>query len=118
MWFRSHRGNRGAGRRDALLLQRLSTADRRRALDGREAAAIGLALMSVPLAQLYAAVDVLAQQIAANSLGSVAAYKALYGKAQNVGLDEGLRFERTAAFEIGDRAERQAAMVSALSKSR
>jgi enoyl-CoA hydratase/carnithine racemase len=87
-----------------------------RRIGGREAAAIGLALMSVPLAELDAAVDEVARQIAENSLGSVAAYKALYRKAQNVGLDEGLAFERTAHFEIRDRAARQAAMVESLSK--
>ncbi len=89
-----------------------------RRFGGREAAAMGLALTSVPLAELDAAVAALAAQIAENSLGSIAAYKSLYRDSLNLGLDAGLLHERTAQIEIKDRAERQAAMVASLGKPR
>jgi enoyl-CoA hydratase/carnithine racemase len=87
-----------------------------RRFGGQEAAAIGLALVSVPLAQLDATVAGLAGQIAENSLGSIGAYKQLYRASANLGLDAGLVHERTAQIEIKDRAERQAAMVASLGK--
>jgi enoyl-CoA hydratase/carnithine racemase len=64
-----------------------------RRVGGREAAAIGLVLEAVPEADLEARVTALAEQIAANHPGSVAAYKSLYRGAQELGLAEGLAFE-------------------------
>ncbi|MBV9842735.1 MAG: enoyl-CoA hydratase/isomerase family protein [Sphingomonadaceae bacterium] len=64
-----------------------------RMVGGREAAAIGLALESVPAPQLDARVDALVAAILANSARSLPIYKALYAGAQNHFLDEGARFE-------------------------
>ena len=52
-----------------------------RTFSGQEAAAWGLAVSSVPLADLDAAVDELAASIVENSAGSIAAYKDLYRRA-------------------------------------
>ena len=77
-----------------------------RRIGGREAVTIGLALRSVPLAELDATVDTLAAEIARNSAGAVAAYKALFREAQNRTLDDGLAFEATARFHVADRKQR------------
>jgi len=83
-----------------------------RRIGGREAAEIGLALRSVPLAELDAVVDQLATDIAANSAGALAAYKALYRTAQNRSLDEGLALEAAARYHVADRKQRALAHVS------
>lgn len=64
-----------------------------RRVGGREAAAIGLALDSVPAAELDARIDTLVQAILANSPRSLPIYKGLYHASQNHPLDEGTRVE-------------------------
>ena len=87
-----------------------------RRFDGREAAAIGLALEAVPLAELDARVEVLASAIAANSPGAIAAYKDLYRIAENTSLADGLDYETTSEYDIPDAATRFAAFVAKLSE--
>jgi enoyl-CoA hydratase/carnithine racemase len=82
-----------------------------RSFSGREAADYGLALQAVPLAELDRVVAELARQIAANSPGSIAAYKALYRTAADKSLTEGLAFESGTAYDIPDTAERVAAFM-------
>lgn len=60
---------------------------------GAEAAAIGLALASVPLAELDATVQRLADDILKNHPRSVATYKKLYWQAQNSFLQDGIQYE-------------------------
>jgi enoyl-CoA hydratase/carnithine racemase len=69
---------------------------------GVQAAAWGLAAQAVPRAELDATVDELARTIAANSRGSLAAYKDLYRRALDVGLAEGLDYEASSAYPIDD----------------
>ncbi|MDB5425396.1 MAG: enoyl-CoA hydratase/carnithine racemase [Phenylobacterium sp.] len=64
-----------------------------RRVSGREAAAIGLVLEAVAPEHLETRVAALAEAIASNDRGSVAAYKALYRAAESLGLEEGLAFE-------------------------
>ncbi len=80
-----------------------------RSFSGAEAAAYGLALEAVPLVELDARVAALAESIAANSPGSIAAYKDLYRVAANSGLAEGLAFEAGTEYDIPDTTERVAA---------
>ena len=79
-----------------------------RTFKGAEAAAWGLAMRSVPLAELDAAVDDLAATIAANSAGSLAAYKNLYRHALDGGLADGLAYEAATSYAIDDTEERVA----------
>ena len=79
-----------------------------RTFSGQEAAAWGLAVSSVPLADLDAAVDELAASIVENSAGSIAAYKDLYRRALDVGLEDGLTYEATTSYPIADAQERVA----------
>jgi enoyl-CoA hydratase len=83
-----------------------------RAFSGAEAAAYGLALEAVPLAELDARVAALAEQIAANSPGSIAAYKDLYRVAANSGLADGLAHESATEYDIPDTAARVAAFMA------
>ena len=69
-----------------------------RRVGGVEAAAIGLALDCVPLADLDARIAALAGAICANDPHSQRAYKALYHASQNHLLDDGLRHEADARF--------------------
>ncbi len=73
-----------------------------RTFTGADAAAWGLAARSAPLAELDAVVEELAEQILANSAGSLAAYKDLYRAALDETLDRGLGYEATTAYEIDD----------------
>jgi enoyl-CoA hydratase len=73
---------------------------------GAEAAAWGLAARAVPGDALDATVDELATTIAANSEGSVAAYKDLYREALDRGLHDGLVYEATTSYPITDTDER------------
>jgi enoyl-CoA hydratase len=79
-----------------------------------EAVRIGLALDAVPADQLDARVDALAEQMIANSAGSLAAYKDLYYQSQNRLFVDALQFEYTATYDISDRKERQAAVTAGL----
>jgi len=75
---------------------------------GLDAAAWGLAVGAVPREELDAAVDALAHSIAANSRGSLAAYKDLYRQALDGGQAEGLDYEASTAYPIDDTDERLA----------
>ncbi len=79
-----------------------------RNVKGVEAAEIGLACRSVPRDQLDAEVDELAAQIVANSGASLVAYKDLYVKADELGVDAGLAYEYGTHYSIPDTAERLA----------
>jgi len=85
-----------------------------RTISGTEAAVCGLALESVPRAGLDARVAELAAAIAANSSGSIAAYKDLYGRSENAGLDDGLTYEAATTYGITDVRDRMAAILSRL----
>ena len=75
---------------------------------------MGLALEAVPAAELDARVDALAGAIAANSPGSIAAYKDLYRQAANSGLEAGLDYERNADYVVADVEERFGAFLANL----
>lgn len=85
-----------------------------RTITGTEAAAYGLAMESVPRDALDARVADLAGAIAANSSGSIAAYKDLYRRSENAGLDDGLTYEAETRYEIADVRERMAAILARL----
>ena len=65
-----------------------------RVVSGAEAAAIGLANLAVPEAELIERTKELARQIVANSWHTLRADKMLVDGSQNRGLQEGLAFER------------------------
>jgi len=85
-----------------------------RTIDGVEAARIGLVLEAVPGDELDGFVDELSAAIAANSAGSIAAYKDLYHVADNSGQDEGLAYETQAKYDIPDVTDRMAAFLATL----
>jgi enoyl-CoA hydratase len=76
---------------------------------GEDAARWGLANCAVPLDRLDAAIADIAAQIAANSPGSVAAYKALYNKGGGRSEKKALEYEEEKSFPIADTNERLAA---------
>ena len=80
-----------------------------RTFTGADAAAWGLISASVPLADLDAHVDALAATVAANSAGSLTAYKDLYRVALDRGLSDGLAYEAATGYEIADTEPRVAA---------
>jgi enoyl-CoA hydratase len=65
-----------------------------RVVEGAEAAAIGLANLVVPDAELHARTEQLARQIVANSWHTLRADKMLVDGSQNLGLTDGMAFER------------------------
>jgi enoyl-CoA hydratase/carnithine racemase len=73
---------------------------------GRDAAAWGIANSAVPLAELDAAVQKLAEKILANSRGSIAAYKTLYNQGVGKTVTEAVKFEKQSRFVIEDSNER------------
>jgi enoyl-CoA hydratase len=77
-----------------------------RIFTGAEAAAWGLAMDAAPVDDLDQAVADLAERVSANSRGSLVAYKALYGRALEVGLSDGLSFEASTTYAIADTDER------------
>jgi enoyl-CoA hydratase/carnithine racemase len=77
-----------------------------RTFSGVEAAAWGLAVRSCPRAALDDQTADLAATIAANSLGSLLAYKDLYRVADEVVLAEGLAYEEANEYVIEDTASR------------
>jgi enoyl-CoA hydratase len=77
-----------------------------RTFTGLEAEKYGLAVRSVPLAELDATVHELVAAIAVNSAGAIAAYKDLYQKAQDRPLSHGLAYEASVDYAIGDSADR------------
>ncbi|MEC9346721.1 MAG: enoyl-CoA hydratase-related protein [Pseudomonadota bacterium] len=87
-----------------------------RTITGTEAAAYGMVMEAVPLADLDAHVAKLAATMAQNSPGSIAAYKDLYRTSENTGLDAGLEYEKTATYSIPDVGERMTAILARLTK--
>jgi enoyl-CoA hydratase len=65
-----------------------------RVVSGKEAADIGLANFVVPDAELRGRADEMARQIVANSWHTLRADKMLVDGSQNLGLQDGLAFER------------------------
>lgn len=85
-----------------------------RTITGVEAAEYGLVLESTPRKNLDVRVAELADAIAGNSAGSVSAYKDLYRRSENDGLDDGLAYEARKTYAIGDVEERMAAILKRL----
>ena len=85
-----------------------------RTISGVEAAQIGLVLEAVPAAELDARVNEMAAAIARNSPGAIRAYKDLYSQAENAGLNAGLDYERSTAYDIPDASQRMADFVARL----
>ncbi|WP_417520127.1 enoyl-CoA hydratase/isomerase family protein [Minwuia sp.] len=85
-----------------------------RTIDGRQAAEYGLVLEAVPLGALDEHVADLAAAIAANSSGSIAAYKDLYARSENAGLDAGLSYEAETTYAISDVKQRIGDMLARL----
>ena len=77
-----------------------------RTFTGSEAAAMGMVTRSVPADDLDGAVAELVEALLANSPGSLAAYKDLYREAMERPLGEGLAYEASTNYPIGDTAER------------
>ena len=77
-----------------------------RTFNGLEAAAWGLAIRSVPGTQLDEAVAEVSDAIVGNSVGSLVAYKDLYGRALESGLSAGLTYEADTTYAITDTHER------------
>lgn len=73
---------------------------------GTEALAYGMAADCVPVAELDARVDALAEGIAANSADSIAAYKDLYRNQQDLGLTGGLSFEYATQYDMSGASDR------------
>lgn len=77
-----------------------------RQFSGVQAADYGLAIRSVPAADLDAAVNELLAELLGNSDDSLAAYKDLYRVAEDQGLRDGLAYEASTDYEIADTEER------------
>ena len=75
---------------------------------GRQAADWGLIALACPRADLDAATAEVAATVAANSRGSLAAYKDLYRAAERLPLPAGLAYEATTDFPIDDTEARLA----------
>ena len=69
---------------------------------GRQAADWGLAALACPRAGLDSLTADVAATVAANSQGSLAAYKDLYRAAERLGLPDGLAYEAATDYPIGD----------------
>ena len=80
-----------------------------RTFTGAEAAGWGLFAQACPRAELDAVVEELATAIAANSAGSLRAYKDLYRAAERESLPAGLAYEAATAYPIPDSEQRVAA---------
>jgi enoyl-CoA hydratase/carnithine racemase len=77
-----------------------------RTFTGPEAAAWGLVVRSVPLADLDGAIAELVASVVPNSAGSLAAYKDLYARSLDSGLTDGLAYEAATRYPIDDTEER------------
>ena len=73
---------------------------------GEDAVNMGLANRAVPLDELDATVQELADAILPNSRESIAAYKQLYNKGASQPVAEALAYERETKFDISDTADR------------
>lgn len=82
-----------------------------RTFSGRQAADYGLVVDAVPRDELDGKVAEMARQIAANSPGSIAAYKDLYRTAANTGMADGLAVEVGTEYDIPDTGDRLAAFM-------
>lgn len=80
-----------------------------RTFSGEDAAAWGIAVTSVPRAELDTTVSSLVEQLLANSHEALAASKDLYRSALDKGLGEGLRYEAETRYTIEDTEARVAA---------
>jgi enoyl-CoA hydratase len=100
-WGMSQRLPNAVGQARAALL---SYSGRR--FTGREACDWGLAALAVPRADLDRTVAELAGEIAANSPGSLAAYKDLFRARERLGVDGGIAYEAATGYEIHDTDER------------
>lgn len=78
------------------------------AISGKEAERIGLVNSAVPSDKLNDTVLSFAKRIMSNSAESIAAYKELYYKNENIGLDRSLELEFSSDFIIGDTEQRLA----------
>jgi enoyl-CoA hydratase len=85
-----------------------------RRVSAEEALRIGLVIDAVPAEALDARVASLIEQMAANSAGSLAAYKDLYYQGQNHLFEDGLNFEYNAKYVIADRDQRRKAVAAGL----
>lgn len=79
-----------------------------RTFSGKEAFEMGLAVAAPAPGELEKHVMGLAQEIAGNSSQSLAAYKDLYRKALDSGLEEGLNYEKKTRYALGETASRLA----------
>ncbi len=79
-----------------------------RTFTGADAAAWGIAVRSVPRAELDETVSAVVAQILANSDGSLRAYKDLFRAALDMSLDRGLTYEAGVSYPITDTDERVA----------
>lgn len=79
-----------------------------RMFTGIEAAEMGMACQSVPAAELDHVVAELANSIAGNSAGSLAAYKDLFAASERLGVEDGLGYEAATEYPITDTNERLA----------
>lgn len=83
-----------------------------RTFSGAEAAAMGMAATAVPLTELDETVRGIAAAVAANSTGSLAAYKDLYAQPNGSTIADGLAHEEASSFEIADTEPRLASFRS------
>jgi len=79
-----------------------------RTFGGAEALALGMIARVAPRAELDAATHKLIASIAANSIGSLRAYKDLYGRAFDLSLSEALDYESRTDYPIDDTEARLA----------
>jgi enoyl-CoA hydratase/carnithine racemase len=79
-----------------------------RTFDAAEASSLGMVARIAPRDELDAATDELVAAIAANSTGSLRAYKDLYARASELPLGEALAYEARTEYRIDDTAERLA----------
>jgi enoyl-CoA hydratase/carnithine racemase len=100
-WGMSQRLPRAAGPAKARLLCYTS-----RQFSGAEAASWGIASEAVPTDDFDDALQRLVEEITATSPQSLTAHKRLHAAAAQLGLQDGLRFEAAARFDIADTDER------------
>lgn len=96
-WARSRRLPQALGMSRARFLSYTG-----RTFTGRQAEQWGLAALACPPAEFRGVVDEVATAIAANSAGSIAAYKDLYRAAETSALPEGIAYEAGTRYPIPD----------------
>ena len=80
-----------------------------RTIRGTECVELGLANLCAPLKNLDGAIASLIEEMRPNSAEAFAAYKDLYRRAENSGLEDGLRYEADTDYTFSDSNERLAA---------